>query len=801
MIKKIDIKKFGLYNGYIWNNAIGKETSFKRLNIIYGRNYSGKTLLARIFRCIEKGELHKHYYDGDFTIISYDGNTIAQNNLTEFQNENQIRVYNTDFVKENLSWLHNEDGSIKPFTILGSKNVELDTKIKAIEEKLGNVEEKKGLLFENFENENKYNEKHKKLTEKRNGLESKLKSKANDKIKVDSNLFLPTTAKKTYNINDIQGDIETVQDDLESYIFNKNQVEEKKKLLSEKSQPSIEKVAETKPNFEKCYPQAKELLSRQIKPNKPITDLINDSLLQEWVRQGIDKHKGKREKCGFCGGVLPPDLWEKLDAHFSKESEDLRKEIETQIQSLEKAKQNLYDFLKLKKDSFYSSFYLKFDELFKSWTDLTKDYSSNLDKLTKELKSREQDIFKARTLTEINDVSENLLALIKEFNLLIDENNLKTNTLAKDQQKNRYDLRLSEVAQFVKDIDFKKKREEIEKLEKETVTLEQEKNSKQSEINILNENKRALEAEAKDESKGAELVNQHLSNFFGHDELKLVAEGETPNMKFKITRENIDANNLSEGECSLISFCYFIARMEDEMKDEFNNSKLIIYIDDPVSSLDSNHIFFMFSMIESVIAKPKKYGQLFISTHNLDFLKYLKRLTTPGGKENINYFLTEKRHKQNDKRCFLYTMPSHIKDYVTEFNYLFNEIYKVYKEVKGDRKTMLENTYNQFYNLPNNLRKFLECYLFYKFPNNDSPLNNLGKLFDDNIPSLINRVIHEYSHLTYIDRGWKPIDVDEAEDCAKIIIEKIREKDPDQYAALLESIKQKPETENNVNGK
>jgi len=657
------------------------------------------------------------------------------------------------------------------------------------------------LLFENFENENKYNEKHKKLTEKRNGLESKLKSKANDKIKVDSNLFLPTTAKKTYNINDIQGDIETVQDDLESYIFNKNQVEEKKKLLSEKSQPSIEKVAETKPNFEKCYPQAKELLSRQIKPNKPITDLINDSLLQEWVRQGIDKHKGKREKCGFCGGVLPPDLWEKLDAHFSKESEDLRKEIETQIQSLEKAKQNLYDFLKLKKDSFYSSFYLKFDELFKSWTDLTKDYSSNLDKLTKELKSREQDIFKARTLTEINDVSENLLALIKEFNLLIDENNLKTNTLAKDQQKNRYDLRLSEVAQFVKDIDFKKKREEIEKLEKETVTLEQEKNSKQSEINILNENKRALEAEAKDESKGAELVNQHLSNFFGHDELKLVAEGETPNMKFKITRENIDANNLSEGECSLISFCYFIARMEDEMKDEFNNSKLIIYIDDPVSSLDSNHIFFMFSMIESVIAKPKKYRQLFISTHNLDFLKYLKRLTTPGGKENINYFLTEKRHKQNDKRCFLYTMPSHIKDYVTEFNYLFNEIYKVYKEVKGDRKTMLENTYNQFYNLPNNLRKFLECYLFYKFPNNDSPLNNLGKLFDDNIPSLINRVIHEYSHLTYIDRGWKPIDVDEAEDCAKIIIEKIREKDPDQYAALLESIKQKPETENNVNGK
>ena len=226
--------------------------------------------------------------------------------------------------------------------------------------------------------------------------------------------------------------------------------------------------------------------------------------------------------------------------------------------------------------------------------------------------------------------------------------------------------------------------------------------------------------------------------------------------------------------------------MEDEMKDALNNSKLIIYIDDPISSLDSNHIFFMFSLIESVIAKPKKYGQLFISTHNLDFLKYLKRLTPPG-KKNIAHFLVERRQKQNDKKCFLVPMPDHIKDYVTEFNYLFHEIYKVYKDVTGEH-SIIDNSYNQFYNLPNNLRKFLECYLFYKFPNNDNPLDNLDKLFDDNIPSLISRVINEYSHLTFIDRGWKPIDIDEAGECAKIIIEKIKEKDIKQYIALCESI-------------
>jgi wobble nucleotide-excising tRNase len=74
-------------------------------------------------------------------------------------------------------------------------------------------------------------------------------------------------------------------------------------------------------------------------------------------------------------------------------------------------------------------------------------------------------------------------------------------------------------------------------------------------------------------------------------------------MKFKISRDKVDAKNLSEGECSLISFCYFIARMEDELKDEINKGSLVIYIDDPISSLDSNHIFFMFSLIEKHYCK------------------------------------------------------------------------------------------------------------------------------------------------------------------------------------------------------
>jgi len=110
-------------------------------------------------------------------------------------------------------------------------------------------------------------------------------------------------------------------------------------------------------------------------------------------------------------------------------------------------------------------------------------------------------------------------------------------------------------------------------------------------------------------------------------------------------------------------------------------------------------------------------------------------------------------------------------------------------ETKGDREKYLENCFTSFYNLPNNMRRFLECYLFYRYPNTDKPLDNLNKLFKNNIPALVNRVVNEYSHLTQGDRGTIVMDVAEVEFVARKIIEAIIINDIDHYEALCESIK------------
>ena len=791
MIKKLDINKFGLFSSFSWDTAIGRNIAFKRLNIIYGRNYSGKTTLSRILRCIEKGELHADYANANFSIEMYDGSKINSLSLPQPSEAPKIRVYNTDFVNDNLSWVHNPKGTIEPFTILGSKNVEIENKIKVIDATLGNEQENTGLFLSLSEKTNAYNTKATELKTKSEALTQLLKNKANNEIKTNSDFFVITSNKRSYQITDIENEIAIVIKNLDAAILSAEQKEEKRKQLKEEPKPELEPLVVSKPQFEKYKNQVQELLSAQIKPTQTISDLINDSLLQEWVRQGIDKHKDKRTTCAFCGNVLSTDLWDKLDAHFSKESKDLRDKIKLQIESLESAKQKIDTFINLSKDSFYVAFHSQFDELFSNWQKEQKQYVLNIGTLIAALKKREADIFNTIHLSDISDNSEAISVILTDFNKLISENNSKAQTLVNDQNNIRKDLRYSEIAQFIKLIDYSNKLKTNADLEVDCQKLKTEKEKSQKEIDALLEEKRSLEAQAKDESKGAELVNKYLLHYFGHNDFQLVAEGESPNIKFKIKRGNDDALNLSEGECSLISFCYFIARMEDEMGDEQNANKLIIYIDDPISSLDNNHIFFMFSLIESVIAKHKKYSQLFISTHNLDFLNYLKRLTVPKWKEapqdkekdSINHFLVERKGKCNSNLCLV---PEYFKKYVTEFNYLFGQIYKC---STADEAT-IATTYQ--YDFSNNMRKFLEGYLFYRYPSHNLGLDKRLNKFFENDPitvNLINRVVNEYSHLEeHFDRSIKPIDTDIIKNIAIAVIGKIKEKDPEQFNSLCESL-------------
>lgn len=151
--------------------------------------------------------------------------------------------------------------------------------------------------------------------------------------------------------------------------------------------------------------------------------------------------------------------------------------------------------------------------------------------------------------------------------------------------------------------------------------------------------------------------------------------------------------------------------------------------------------------------------------------------------KNKSQFLIITRTNQTSN---ITLMPRYLKDYVTEFNFLFHQIYKcAHAQIESD-----EN-HDCYYNFGNNARKFLEAFLYYKYPNAVEKDDKLTRFFGDDAlaASLTDRINNEFSHLAGVfERSVLPIDVPEMKTTANFILRKIKEKDPDQYAALLQSI-------------
>ena len=368
-------------------------------------------------RSLERHELPPRCDDARFEITT-DSGLIDQTQVAS--HDLDIRVYNRDFVDDHLGFLRDSDGNITPFAIVGSENKLVEEKLLSIREQLGAVDEEKGLLFSAAE-------KHKETTlcEARaitaaNELEAKLTGKAtNPPHGIKHN---PAYKDPNYNTPKIKIDIAAVRRD-STPILSDEERSVRLGLLTEAALPDIANKLVFVPTAVSLHERARELLSKPIAPSQPIRDLIEDALLQAWVKAGIAHHRGKRDTCGFCGQPLPLNLWERLDAHFSQESEALEEAIGQHIRTVEAEIARVGAICALSEDDFYSTGQRPFRSAKGALDAELSTYVSQLERIVQELIARQGDIFTCRPLADIADNSATIARQISCLNALIDENN------------------------------------------------------------------------------------------------------------------------------------------------------------------------------------------------------------------------------------------------------------------------------------------------------------------------------------------------------------------------------------------
>lgn len=776
MIKKfVDIKNLGVFKDFEWDKHVldsqGKPLVLQDINILFGRNYSGKTTLSRIFRAFElKGGLEK-YESGSFQLELSNGNTIDEESIANFTIP--VRVFNEDFVKDNLLFIGNPEEGITPFAVLG-ENAQIESEIQELKVQLGSAEEgsESGLYLERKNAVKDYQDAEKEIKEEKERLEKKLKLKALDRgsgIKYRSHIF----GDQNYNVAKLEDELKKVTQN--NQLANEQLVELNALLREETMQiPHISEFSF--PSFEDINQRIKAIVEQQIMSSGKIEELVRNAIANKWVEEGCKLHEGKKT-CLFCGGEITNNRWAELERHYDEATRELKDKAEKAVDWLEEHIQVAKDLYKISPEKYYQHFKVEVEDVNKDMDKVREKLFTALNGILQQVKEKLADIHSTPSYIEYAFELSDLNAIYSRIENLEKSATEYGAKLKQEQSKTQEKLRLSEVSRFKEDIGYEEKVKLI--LEKEAVLKEKGEAKEAKEKTVLSKEKAIKEKERlrQNEEEGAKKVNAILKNYFGHRfiELRAVKKDNEEGVYFDVFRGEQKAYNLSEGERNLVAFAYFVAKLEDV---KTVSEKPIIWIDDPISSLDANHVFFIFSLIDQQIVSNQKWVQLFISTHNLDFLRYLKRLHTD---KQRAWFLLERQNEQS----YLHCMPKYMKEHVTEFNYLFHQIYKCSQATENENHEL-------FYNFGNNARKFLEAYLYYKYPDNETNcLHKKMKRFFSNeyAATTIDRIDNELSHLEgLIERGMTISDYAEMKKCAQFILDAIKDKDQEQYNAFCESI-------------
>lgn len=740
-IKKIrEINNLGTFNNFQWQDDYQE---FERYNFFYGWNYSGKTTLSRIFRCLEIKAQHSDFPDVEFSLETDNGN-MTQRDISK---DYPIRVFNEDFVEDNFQW-NNEEAKVNPVLILGKEAKDLENKA----EILTKQKQKKEETFRNTEEE-----KERKERELNNYLTDKASEIRN---------ILGITNPKEFDKNKLEENINSIKDSYQSYILS---IDEKENTLKIYRSKKAEKVTFKAPQLRLSVyiSKVKNILSQKVTAQQIIEKLKTNPKLSDWVKEGIDLHQNEKV-CQFCGNLLPSDLFERLNKHFSQEFDNLMEQIKKEEEEISNHIEEIKNINLPDKARLFEDLQLEFENTLKSLNIIKDTYIQTLKSLKAELKRKREKPFDSLEIQRLSDNTAELTNALEKIESIINRHNSKVDSFETEKQKAKDDLINHFTTEFIKEKNYFEIQEKIEGMNSDIQRLK-------SEMGKLNDEIENINNQIKAEAIGADKINEYLKQFFNDDKLRIKT---TDDGKYKLYRDNRIAKNLSTGEKNIVSLVYFFAKLEET---GFDFSNAVIFIDDPVSSLDSNHTFKVYGFINE---KLKDCGQLFITTHNFDFFNLLKDLSKYDLENKGKFYLVKKVKDQTGELSYIENLPAVLGKYKSEYNYLFS-ILKSFNESND------KSNFELLYLLPNILRRFFEAYLFMKYPDGRK-FNKKAKRFlkstneSDRQKAL--KLMDEYSHEENPTHTKKFPDIEEVEDAIGFILKTIVDKNKEHYEALCDSL-------------
>lgn len=606
----MDIKEIATFD-----NEHGHIGNLNKLNFFYGSNGSGKTTISRVLNQKE----------------DYPESTITWEN----KESGNIIVYNLDFVKKNFS-----TSTIPGIYTMGEESIETEKQIEELREKYREkIAEKQKILndipeekiqeyFFNKENacRRHYEEVCWKLKESVKGteLEEFIAGYKSNKFKLFSKLLDDSLSN--------HGDIWT-KEQLISYMKQMKQAEVSKVSLIIPVQVNGLQVIEKSTIFNESVVG---------KSNSTIGTLIEKIGNGQWVLKGkefIEKSKGK---CPFCQQELPDGFSNALEDYFDHTyTEKVGLIAQYADMYAEKTKELLTQIDNLISLPEPQNKYINTEDIKKIQTEIASLFDDNQNKISEKVQ------------TPGNVIAlQSSKSLIRKINKLIEETNERivkyNNSIDKPQKVDNIDSIFWRyaVSQFEKDINNYNK--EIAKLNDNCKKLQNQVKKLNSELSEITLKGKELQKHRVSIRPTVDKINRVLKSF-GFTNFSMQVTSEDDETHYQIVRADgtLAKETLSEGEANFITFLYFYFSLDGTMSTAGTLGEKVIVIDDPVSSLDSNVLYIVSTLVkgickDKILQQDSGFTQLLLFTHNVYFYHELTANPLKNWRGKISYYIIRK---------------------------------------------------------------------------------------------------------------------------------------------------------------
>ncbi|KUE84786.1 hypothetical protein ASL20_31825 [Cupriavidus necator] len=714
MIKGIaKIRGLGVYENY--TKPAGTQ-EFGVKNLIYGWNYSGKTTLSRLFAQIESKASNPDLSGCSFTIET-DGEPITEANFT--QSNLIVRVFNSDFIRDNLNFTGQ---SFRPILLLGRESEEAQRKLDHCEDLSKRTQEKvKAFAKEAGDLESRF---------------SAAKTTAAAKIKKTLGLVA------TYTATHLGNDIATISILEDSQLLTEDKLRDDLKLVltPDSERPGTVERLDASPSIDPLHNEASAVLAATPSLTSTIKYLADNPPIEKWVETGLSLHSEK-DKCEFCGGDLSKHRLAELQAHFSEDLADHKRRVEQLHSMVKAAKVSIH----LPKEvELNPQFRGKFREITASLPKAIEAFNRAVDTLAADVQRKIDAPFQAQTPTApAEDLASAIIDTVKDINQVIDDNNQLASNFAEAKRDAIKRAKFHYVQEFIDEQEKVTRKAKVEGLK-----AKQERLNRFAAIVDLEADK--LRAIISQSQLGREEINKRLASMLGSEAVQIKVVHDGGQERFQLVRRNgRPAKNLSDGEKTAIAFSYFLTKLKELKPEQFKDT--IVYIDDPISSLDANHIFQVTASIRDLFFWQEKDDgpwvttckQVFISTHNFEFF-HLLREVKPDGPRQARLFLIKRIGSQSST---FGNMPNSLSKYASEYHFLFEVIHNFHNAPnKADHEILML--------LPNAVRRFVELYTYSRLPGvfKETVDQRAEVLFGKEKAKRILKVFHYFSHANSIDR-------------------------------------------------